>query len=80
LPDHEHDMRADNGDQFYAISDLTKGPTSDSESIVYDAPTGTGVGQALSTSGGVLNPTLGDAVNVMNPFLAVNYIIYHGEV
>jgi len=80
LPDHEHDMRADNGDQFYAISDLTKGPTSDPESIVYDAPTGTGVGQALSTSGGVLNPTLGDAVNVMNPFLAVNYIIYLGEV
>lgn len=80
LPDHEHDLRADNGDQFYAISDLTRGPSSDPGSIVYDAPTGTGVGQALATSGGVLNPTLGDALNVMNPFLAINYIIYHGEV
>ena len=53
LPNHDHDMRAPNGDQFYAISDLAKGPSSDPSSIIYDAPTGTGAGQALASSGGI---------------------------
>lgn len=98
LPNHEHDMRAPNGDQFYAINDLAKGPSSDPSSIVYDAPTGTGVGQALESSGGVLDggpngngtwrqitvggntEEVGSALNVINPFLALNYIIYTGDV
>lgn len=80
LPEHEHDMRASNGDQFYAISDVPKGGTSAQESIIYDAPTGAGIGQALGSSGGVLSSSTGQAMDVMNPFLAFNYIIWTGSV
>ena len=79
LPDHDHDMRAPNGDQFYAISDVTSGPSSDPTSITYDAPTGTGQGQALPSSGGINASTLGDALDVMNPYVSINYIIYTGD-
>ena len=78
LPEHEHDMRADNGDQFYAISDVPSSPASDPDAIVYDSPTGSGQGQALSSSGGVLGASLGEALDVMNPYLSLNYIIYTG--
>lgn len=79
LPDHTHDMRANNGDQFYAISDVTKSVISDPEAIIYDAPTGTGQGQALPSSGQVLHNDLGNPLDVMNPFVAINYIIYTGD-
>jgi microcystin-dependent protein len=80
LPEHEHDMRASNGDQFYAINDVPKGATSSQESVTYDAPTGTGIGQGLSSSGGVVSSTTGQAMDVMNPFMAFNYIIWTGSV
>lgn len=97
IPNHEHDLRAPNGDQFYALNDLPKGPNSDPSAIVYDAPTGTGAGQALGSSGGVLGggpsgngswneitengntEEVGSNLNVMNPFLSINYIIYTGD-
>jgi len=78
LPEHEHDLRANNGDQFYTISDIPIGPSSDPAAITYDAPIGTNAGQALASSGGVVNPTLGTPLNVMNPYLSLNYIIYTG--
>jgi microcystin-dependent protein len=78
LPEHEHDMRAPNGDQFYAISDVPNSPSSDADAIVYDAPTGSGQGQAFGTSGGILAPSTGDPLDVMNPYLSLNYIIYTG--
>ena len=98
LPDHEHTLRAPNGDQFYAINDLAIGPGSDPNAITFDAPTGTDAGQALASSGGVTNGgpnsdgiwnqvvdefgntvRAGKPLDVMNPFLALNYIIYTGE-
>ena len=79
LPEHEHDLRGPSGDQYYTIRDIT-GTPNDSQGIVYDAPTGTGAGQAYPSSGGILtNQGLGQAVNVMNPYMALNYIIYAGE-
>ena len=47
--------------------------------ITYDAPTGSGQGSAIASSGGVNNATLGQAQDVMNPFLTINYIIYSGQ-
>jgi microcystin-dependent protein/cytoskeletal protein CcmA (bactofilin family) len=92
LPEHEHDLRAPNGDQFYAIADIATSGTTDPSAITYDAPTGASAGTAISTSGGVLEggetgngdyrsvdgEQLGTALNVMNPYQTVNYIIYHG--
>jgi hypothetical protein len=47
--------------------------------ITYDAPTGSGQGSALPSSGGINGYTTQTALNVMNPFQTVNYIIYTGE-
>ncbi len=54
LPEHEHDLRSPKGAQFYVILD-DSGTQQDADTIVYDAPTGTGAGQARTSSGGVLN-------------------------
>jgi len=80
LPEHEHDLRGDSGDQYYVIRDIQATPN-DPEAIVYDAPTGTGAGQAYPTSGGVLTDqqvTLGTPADIMNPYMSINYIIYTG--
>ena len=80
LPEHEHDLKADNGDQFYVLNDVAKGATSDPKSLPYDAPTGTNAGQVIGSSGGVLSNNIGEAMDIMNPFLAVNYIIWTGSI
>ena len=54
LPEHEHDLRSPKGAQFYVILD-DSGTPQDADTIPYDAPTGTGAGQARTSSGGVLN-------------------------
>ena len=79
LPEHEHDLRGNSGDQYYALRDVA-GTPNDAEAITYDSPTGTGVGQAFPTSGGVLTgQTIGQAMDIMNPYMTINYIIYAGE-
>ncbi len=78
LPEHKHDLRGDSGDQYYVIRDVS-GTPNDNEAIIYDAPAATGAGQALPDSGGILTTeTLGTAMNVMNPFMTLTYIIYAG--
>ena len=78
LPEHEHDLRGESGDQYYAIRDVS-GTPNDNDAIVYDSPTGTGAGQAYPNSGGVLtDDDLGEAISVMNPFITMNFIIYAG--
>ena len=78
LPEHEHDLRGDSGDQYYAIRDVS-GTPNDDEAVVYDAPTGTGAGQAYPSSGGILtDDSLGTPINIMNPTVTINYIIYTG--
>lgn len=78
LPEHEHDLRGDSGDQYYAIRDVN-GTPNDNDAIIYDAPTGTGAGQAYPASGGILtDDSVGQAISVMNPFMTMNFIIYTG--
>lgn len=80
LPEHEHDLRGDIN-QFYAIRDNANAPEDD-QAIVYDAPTGTELGQALPKSGGILkdiNEEIEQPMDIMNPTLTVNYIIYTGN-
>lgn len=80
LPEHKHDLRGDSGDQYYALRDVS-GTPNDNEAIVYDAPNASGNGQALPNSGGILTNAeeLGVPLNVMNPTLTFNYIIYTGR-
>lgn len=79
LPEHEHDLQGAGGAQYYAIRDVPGIGAGEVTAITYDAPTGSGQGSAIASSGGVNNPTLGQAQDVMNPYLTINYIIYTGQ-
>ena len=80
LPEHKHDLRGDSGDQYYALRDVS-GTPNDTDAVVYDAPNASGNGQALPNSGGILTNAeeLGVPLNIMNPTLTINYIIWTGR-
>lgn len=78
IPDHEHDMRADN--RQYFASRVDSSVTASSTAGL--GPTAPGAAQYLNTSGNVKKPnpdfTFGNPLNVVNPFLTLNYIIRSG--
>jgi len=79
LPEHEHDMEAPTGAQYYGLR-VGSGEPTDEEAIPFTFDPGTGGTQAYPASGGV--KTTGDLaqpLDTMNPYLAVNYIIYTGQ-
>ena len=80
LPEHEHDLRASSGEQFFAVREVNTGdttPTGGSRSTFEVASQQNS--QRLPTSGGVLDGGDGDALDVMNPYLSMKYIIYTGR-
>lgn len=89
LPDHKHDLRATaqnntKGNQFYAIRD-TNEPITDKDAQAYtgNGPGAAGRGQFLPNSGGIQAPigtNFGTPIDLMNPYLTINYIIYTGRV
>ena len=84
LPAHTHTLKGDKGTQYYAIRPIAGNPQ--------DGDAGTGQGPAqlaaaqaqyLSNSGPVTvdsGQTIGNPVNIMNPYLTINYIIFTGVV
>jgi len=79
LPEHEHDLEGASGTQFYGIR-VGAGEPVDENAITLPIEPGLGGTQGIAASGGIkTDATLGTPLNVMNPFLAVNYIIYTGE-
>jgi microcystin-dependent protein len=78
LPDHEHDMRGNAGNQYYAFRNISGAPP-DTDAISGQGSLAADLGQYLPTSGGVKsdNP-VGQPMNVMNPYLSINYIIFTG--
>ena len=78
LPQHEHSLRANNGDQFFVTRNIS-GASTDSEVTTTSGPDLSNVdgAQQLPNSGG-LDGTVGQAMDVMNPYLTLNYIIYTG--
>jgi microcystin-dependent protein len=78
LPEHEHDMEGDSGTQYYATRVGTGTPT-DTDAIQLSITSGTQGTQGLASSGGIkTTSSLGTAMNTIDPYLAVNYIIYSG--
>lgn len=78
LPEHEHDLEGDSGTQYYGIR-AGAGEPVDDNAVTLQIEPGLGGTQGLASSGGIKTTTeLGDALNVMNPYLALNYIIYTG--
>lgn len=78
LPEHEHTLKGDQGDQYYILRNISGSPK-DPEGIVHDAPTSTGNAQALPNSGGVNSSNLGSSLNTMDPTTTVTYIIFTGR-
>lgn len=83
LPDHEHDLRGNAGNPYYAYRNNSGTPLdTDAVSGTGNPPEDSGLGQYLGTSGGILTDPPGTfsqtALNVMNPYLAMNFIIYTG--
>lgn len=79
LPEHEHDMEGASGTQYYGIR-VGSGTVNDDNAINLPIESGLGGTQGLPASGGVLTEdSLGEPLDVMNPFLTVNYIIYTGN-
>jgi microcystin-dependent protein len=79
LPEHEHDLEGESGTQFYGVR-VGAGEPVDDNAITLPIEPGLGGTQGIASSGGIkTDATLGAPIDVMNPFLAVNYIIYTGE-
>jgi microcystin-dependent protein len=75
LPEHTHKLENANGDTFFATSLVDE--SADGDTDAYSQQIGTN-GSGISKTGGVDNSPLGSAMDITNPFVAVNYIIYHG--
>ena len=90
LPEHEHDMEGESGTQYYATR-VGSGEVLDADAVPLTIEPGAGGTQGFASSGGVkqtntvtdvdgnIVPRLGEAINVMPPYLSLNYIIYTGE-
>jgi microcystin-dependent protein len=83
VPNHKHDMQGTTPDgltknQYYAYRNVPGDP-SDVGSIGGQGSTDVGLGQYLSNSGEIENYSTQDPVNLMNPYLTLNYIIYTGQ-
>jgi microcystin-dependent protein len=83
LPDHEHDLRGNAGNPYFAFRNAPGSP-SDTDAVpgTGNPPDDANLGQYLGNSGGILTDPPGTfsqtAVNILNPFMALNFIIYTG--
>lgn len=79
LPEHEHDMEGDSGTQYYAMR-VGSGAVLDDDAVPLTIEPGAGGTQGFASSGGVKTTgSLGSALDIMPPYLSLNYIIYTGE-
>jgi microcystin-dependent protein len=76
LPDHKHNLNS-GAAQYYAGG--LPGGTGDPNAVPGLNIPGSGTGQGLPNSGSVIGNT-GSAMNVMNPYQTINYIIFTGVI
>ena len=83
LPQHTHNLKTST-DQYYVSGDAgTSADTSINTRPGYGLSSTTAGGRGLNNAGSVLDTTTGatvtgQAINIMNPYLTINYIIYTG--
>jgi len=77
IPEHTHTLKGTAGNSYFAIRNVA-GTPDDTDAISGPGPQAAAQAQYLQTSGGVLSDTHGEAINTMNPYLAINYIIFTG--
>ena len=82
LPEHTHDLTGENGTQFYAVTDDVTGSTgiSDVDAVGRSVQMANGFSRMLVNAGQVEAPTVDVPLDVMNPYITINYIIYTGRI
>lgn len=85
LPEHKHDLKGtdslgNKGNKYYAVRN-SPDPITDVDAVAgFGLDTGA-TAQFLANSGGIDNTAQTDVpINVMNPYLTVNYIIFTGRI
>jgi hypothetical protein len=83
LPQHTHNLKSTGNNQYYAVGGSATPSDPDNAAIAGYGVTQSGINRGLSDAGPVLNTTTGStltgqSVNIMNPYLTINYIIYTG--
>jgi len=77
LPDHKHNLSSATA-QYYAAG--LPGGVSDTSAVPGLGLPNISTGSGLPNSGSVIAGQLGTAVNVMNPYTTINYIIFTGVI
>jgi len=76
LPEHKHSLN-DGVAQYYA-GGLPTAPSDPNATPGLGLPNSGSTGSGLPNSGGIIANQTGNSVNVMNPYLTINYIIFTG--
>jgi len=81
LPNHSHDLQSPNNTQFAAVINPSTAVSGGQSGVLYsqNVPPFTSTGALLTDSGGVVSASLNQPLNVMNPYLTINYIIFTGR-
>jgi len=82
LPEHTHNLTGDAGTQFYAVTDDTtgSGAITDDDAVGRTAQLIPGFSRLLTSAGTVDSTQVDVPLNVMNPYLTINYIIFTGRI
>jgi microcystin-dependent protein len=75
LPDHKHNLSSASA-QYYAAG--TPGAPADVDAVAGFGMPSFSSGSGLPNSGSLIAGTTGTAINVMNPYTTINYIIFTG--
>lgn len=79
LPQHTHDMQGSAGNQYYGLR-FTGDPLSDSGAIQTNIHNTSNNVHLLPNSGNVNSGSIGQPVDVLNPYQTINYIIFTGKI
>lgn len=78
LPEHKHDLKT-NQAAYYAVGELGTPTDVDAKTIQGNLASG-GQGKGISKTAGVDSTLKAQPIDTMNPYLAINYIIYTGVI
>jgi microcystin-dependent protein len=87
LPEHDHNLRGESGEQYYTIRQSRSEPEDGAryaniDGFAVNSDPSVSNAHAFSSSGPVetaQNEEIGNPINIMNPTITLNYIIFAGQ-